>query len=186
VTNQSQAVAVPIAPKWLPIGTAPKDGTDILLHFDGRVPVVAAWFRDGWAPMDLNGAHLPGEPTHWMPLPQAPSDQEGLRQPDSESSLVAENERLKEQIAYILDKLMPAVAQDRDALRTQLAEAQKDAQRIDRLASAGDVSIGMVWDCPHDGEYRVDADGARDLQGYGKTLREAIDAALTPKEQAGC
>lgn len=57
---------------WRPIDTAPKDGQDVLLNYEGRVPVVAAWFRGGWAPMDLEGEHLPSIPTHWMPLPAPP------------------------------------------------------------------------------------------------------------------
>jgi hypothetical protein len=60
---------------------------------------------------------------------------------------------------------------ERDALRA-------DAERIDWLGIAGDVSIGMVWDCAHDGEYFVNPDGRKeDKIGYGETLRAAIDQA---------
>jgi hypothetical protein len=59
--------------EWQPIETAPKDATcDILLWIPGRAPVVAAWFDGGWAPMDLGGNHIRGNPTHWMPLPAPP------------------------------------------------------------------------------------------------------------------
>jgi len=51
----------------------------------------------------------------------------------------------------------------------------EDAERLDWLALAGPVSICVVIDRPHDGEVEVSTD---DVTGYGKTLREAIDAAL--------
>jgi hypothetical protein len=57
---------------WLPIRTAPKDGTRILTYALDRNPQgiirVARWI-DGakeW------GSHI-HQPTHWMPLPSAPS-----------------------------------------------------------------------------------------------------------------
>ena len=63
------------AQEWLPIETAPKDCTDVLLHIPGRVPVVAAWYRRGWTPMDSDDGPLSSEPTHWMPLPAAPKQE---------------------------------------------------------------------------------------------------------------
>lgn len=51
----------------------------------------------------------------------------------------------------------------------------EDAARLDWLALAGPVSICVAIDRPHDGEVEVSTD---DVTGYGKTLREAIDAAL--------
>ena len=80
VAGLRKSGVAPTPDLWRPIETAQKDGTDILLHYDGRAPVVAAWFRNGWAPMDMGGNHLLGEPTHWMPLPQGPdtsTDREG-------------------------------------------------------------------------------------------------------------
>lgn len=50
----------------------------------------------------------------------------------------------------------------------------EDAARLDWLALAGPVSICVVIDRPHDGEVEVATD---DVTGYGKTLREALDAA---------
>jgi hypothetical protein len=61
------------APAWQPIETAPKNCVDVLLNIPGRQPVVAAFYRGGWAPVDLGGNHLRGTPTHWMPLPEAPA-----------------------------------------------------------------------------------------------------------------
>ena len=51
----------------------------------------------------------------------------------------------------------------------------EDAARLDWLALAGPVSICVVIDRPHDGEVEVSTD---DVTGYGKTLREAIDAVI--------
>ena len=61
---------------------------------------------------------------------------------------------------------------------TQPAQAAdsvlEDAARLDWLALAGPTSICLVIDRPHDGEIEVATD---DVIGYGKTLREALDAA---------
>jgi len=75
------------APKWLPIETAPKEGTYVLL---GSAESGGSWigvyrpeYESGWRPenpwasMMLNLDHLPKRyphliPTHWMPLPPAP------------------------------------------------------------------------------------------------------------------
>ena len=57
----------------------------------------------------------------------------------------------------------------------QADSVQEDAARLDWLALAGPTSICLVIDQPHDGEVEVATD---DITGYGKTLREAIDAAM--------
>ncbi len=72
VVRLYSAPAAP-APAWQPIETAPKNCVDVLLNIPGRQPVVAAFYRGGWAPVDLGGNHLRGTPTHWMPLPEAPA-----------------------------------------------------------------------------------------------------------------
>lgn len=78
-------VAVPRAPRWEPIETAPKDGTEVLVASPGRHHqpadrsyVAAARYHDGegWYevnndPTDIWGGPL--YPTHWMPLPLPPS-----------------------------------------------------------------------------------------------------------------
>lgn len=60
---------------WQPIETAPKDGREIILFdpdyfprsgFEGRYSAPGAnWFSSFGSPV---------EPTHWMPLPEPPSD----------------------------------------------------------------------------------------------------------------
>ena len=71
---------------WLPIETAPKDGSKVLLWTDSTLDpywcdcvgrrevehfqtVQTAWWNldDGWE------KELVGQPTHWMPLPPPPS-----------------------------------------------------------------------------------------------------------------
>jgi hypothetical protein len=75
--------------EWMPIETAPKDGTAILLATDSGgvwigkyMPVYQSGFapRNPWFSLMLNhdyhgglrGAFLP---THWMPLPPPPRSQ---------------------------------------------------------------------------------------------------------------
>lgn len=59
--------------EWQPIETAPRDGTDVLLYLDGRMPCVAGYFRDGWYSFDAPEKALGFfAPTHWMPLPSPP------------------------------------------------------------------------------------------------------------------
>ena len=71
---------------WMPIATAPRDGTAILV-FAGRV-LMTRWYvhymngkpdpyrAPEWEQQDMFGGmgsyQGPLEPTHWMPLPAAP------------------------------------------------------------------------------------------------------------------
>lgn len=70
---------------WMPVETAPKDGTHVLVAFaDQHLPPTSAhWF----GPADLPGLRAGGwylsvqqnegprvRPTHWMPLPPPPQD----------------------------------------------------------------------------------------------------------------
>jgi hypothetical protein len=72
--------------EWQPIETAPKDGTWILVtggdigyNWDGdTIPAVttAQWHYKSWQMAWFDSGCL-GEydnPTHWMPLPQPPKD----------------------------------------------------------------------------------------------------------------
>ena len=67
--------------QWQPIETAPKDGTDILCYERGhpKIPedngfmAVAHWSNGTWSE-DVSGWV---EPTHWMPLPEPPTGEEG-------------------------------------------------------------------------------------------------------------
>lgn len=63
---------------WLPIATAPKDGSRILVFEGGEVQIVA-WRamhcgREDWGLDDGESVYCEGEfrPTHWMPLPEPP------------------------------------------------------------------------------------------------------------------
>ena len=57
-----------------------------------------------------------------------------------------------------------------------LRAAQPDIDRVNWLQRAGSVSLGVVVDAPHDGDFYLDSDLV-DTQ-YGKTLREVIDRAI--------
>lgn len=66
---------------WQPIETAPKDGTRILI-FNGNT-LSAYWYKfvskqgGSWQLTEAGGyagdGDLSSEPTHWMPLPEAPT-----------------------------------------------------------------------------------------------------------------
>lgn len=74
-------------PGWMPIESAPKDGTDVLVHAAGSTHAVS-WCEDAeWWVVDDN-KHGPyrlrgSEPTHWMPLPSAPGSPVKVREPMS-------------------------------------------------------------------------------------------------------
>ncbi len=85
-----------VVPQWMPIEAAPKDGTEVLLS-NGTDVSAGHWLHreggiherrdlegryidqdedegyDGW--IDWSGGMNP-EPSHWMPLPAAPSAKE--------------------------------------------------------------------------------------------------------------
>lgn len=76
------AIAAILPPRWMPIETAPRDGTDVLLFGPApygrpRPPLVAGWYDKGvipgWYSYDEIEAELDMAPTHWMSLPPAPS-----------------------------------------------------------------------------------------------------------------
>lgn len=61
--------------QWLPIESAPKDGTYILIYSKDDAwgePCMATckWENGWWEPIDSNPIH---DPTHWMPLPNPPT-----------------------------------------------------------------------------------------------------------------
>ena len=73
--------------QWQPIETAPRDGTAILVYrsdmgvFSAHYVSPCEFIEDGddepgW--FSTNGHDLSGNdmPTHWMPIPQPPKDQD--------------------------------------------------------------------------------------------------------------
>ena len=63
-----------MSPKWQPISTAPRDGTNILIFeadegTEGTVRI-ARW-RDDTIPTGWTGSEH--APSHWLPLPLPPS-----------------------------------------------------------------------------------------------------------------
>lgn len=73
--NRRAALAAPpVAPGWVPIETAPKDGTLALLYSQrGRNWYIGAW-RD-------YQHHNQPKVTHWMPLPAAPGAPDAQQKP---------------------------------------------------------------------------------------------------------
>lgn len=71
-------VAAGRAMEWQPIETAPKDGTKVLAVLNRRIMDAFATPRnDGpaiWTFGMWSGEHI--QPTHWMPLPAAPKEQQ--------------------------------------------------------------------------------------------------------------
>jgi len=78
--------------EWQPIETAPRDGRDVLVMRDiwpgtesgraeecnGHNTYVAAWWGSEWVCyMDqVQDPRCPIEPTHWMPIPKLPGEDE--------------------------------------------------------------------------------------------------------------
>lgn len=73
--------------EWLPIETAPRDGTEVLVWFSefyNGMQDIAQWDDDRYAKKPRpywsgRGLHIwgikayrEGKPTHWMPLPPPP------------------------------------------------------------------------------------------------------------------
>ena len=54
---------------WRPIETAPKDGTQVLVHDCGEIKV--AFFREMYGHWS-DGYEGINTPTHWQPLPKPP------------------------------------------------------------------------------------------------------------------
>ena len=64
-------VAVQAVPAWLPIESAPKDGSEILVgSLDGSITVAHKGAHDKEFCSD--GGYIASWATHWMPLPAAP------------------------------------------------------------------------------------------------------------------
>lgn len=79
ILGPQEATPRPAPSAWRAIGTAPRDGTVILTYDIRKSPeaaISACWwavyYRDeeGW----MNDQDSEPDPTHWMPLPDPPSD----------------------------------------------------------------------------------------------------------------
>ncbi|HYC66687.1 DUF551 domain-containing protein [Brevundimonas sp.] len=71
--------------EWQPIETAPKDGQGVLAICATAYSPVShvTWWLDGWVHYSRPAEKWHGGvgkwfPTHWMPLPEAPAQQEGV------------------------------------------------------------------------------------------------------------
>lgn len=82
---QAMLAAAPTPPvsedRWLPIETAPKDGTRIIVGYarQSGFPVKVVFYNklhNYWSHYGDIELGLEGNATHWMPLPKAPATQE--------------------------------------------------------------------------------------------------------------
>jgi hypothetical protein len=60
----------PTLVQWLPIGTAPKDDTDVLVFCNGNVLIGSFAAGMWWIQQTSYEKH---DPTYWMPLPKPPA-----------------------------------------------------------------------------------------------------------------
>lgn len=67
-----------VLPGWQPIETAPKDGACILGCIAGLARPVSEvfWWGNGWRAWDGVYVSPISYPTHWMPLPAAPTEEQ--------------------------------------------------------------------------------------------------------------
>ena len=78
----SRLAASPVPAGWLPIETAPKDGTEFLGYRHGRMATSHCVPRDDcemWVFGNESGAYEcwpQVRPTHWMPLPSPPESKQ--------------------------------------------------------------------------------------------------------------
>lgn len=76
---ENQALRADARPGWLPIATAPKDRAILLLapttfnKWTRVLPLPGRWFGSYFASYNADEAIQRVEPTHWMPLPTAPT-----------------------------------------------------------------------------------------------------------------
>lgn len=70
----------PTQPEWLPIDSAPRDGSDILT-FDavlGQYEISGYWVNPPryWDGRHWGDGEYYHQPTHWLPLPPPPKESE--------------------------------------------------------------------------------------------------------------
>lgn len=75
-SEMERRMEAPRTNKWQPIETAPKDGTEVLVTKPGYTMAVAGFDYGEWRDAgDMGwGGYCDVEPTHWMPLPNPPSE----------------------------------------------------------------------------------------------------------------
>jgi hypothetical protein len=164
--RQDRAVATPIAPQWLPIESAPKDGSQVIAWweaegFDAVGVLMTSWLDNsktrvpwaGWRVPSMTPLPPRAKPTHWMPLPDPPHATPSARDCDSTDSSRATSSEAK-----------------------QLREALDVAYDVLKLARSSHGNM-LLSDPPQEAwkGYRVDEHIARALA--------AIDSALSGTEE---
>lgn len=145
-----------------------------------RIKTMAEEHADELMVAHLDGRMRAEQPAGAQQPTTQPAPQQETQEPVWDGKLSAATRKVLNDLylqcghdAVTIDLLNERVAY----LERKLKEADsvlEDAARLDWLALAGPTSICVVIDREHDGEVEVSTD---DVTGYGKTLREALDAA---------
>jgi hypothetical protein len=75
--------------KWRPIGTAPKDGSEVLAFSPVLGRIVVVWLDGAWRENKIIGCKLVdgAVPTHWTPMPGLPEALKGALKPGLSAAL---------------------------------------------------------------------------------------------------
>lgn len=167
--------------EWKPIASAPKDGTRVLLWNEKFTAPCSGQFYgfDDWK-MDSDIPPFAFQPTHWMPLPPAPTSHPiptGATGEDMRARVMEvitgvwdRETRIDDAADEVIDMLSPAPAAG-DALdKTRLDWLEQHDGRFynkDRISSI--VGVGFIV--------------AGDLTGMRhQSVRAAIDAAIAQQK----
>lgn len=127
---------------WQPIETAPKDGTEILVHTKYETFYVVSYdslFSAPWRVRNDEGLSE-AVPTHWMPLPSAPAEhaqQVPLADADKDQR-IAELERIDLWHRAAIE----GYTQQTKALESQLTAANEARQKAEKDAAIGFALLG--------------------------------------------
>ena len=91
---------------------------------------------------------------------------------------MAIQDKERERFVHALRQELGADGMSLDGVLARVAQMCKDAERINWLERQHleELSMQLVVDAKHDGQYYVCGDSNR--PGYGPSLRDAIDAAM--------
>ena len=164
--NAKHNAAIRAAAGWLPIESAPKDGRRVLLWNERYNAAITGQFYGlgGWK-LDGEMPPLFHQPTHWMPLPAAPSA------PASPVSTVEQGDAQRE---AVMDAIAAALGNAYDCMRVwsawSVGTMSEDDFRLvaddaGRLGELADAAIAAMRPAPAAGD-------ALDAARYRKVRRK--------------
>ncbi len=178
--------------EWKPIASAPKDGTRVLLWNENFTAPCSGQFYgfDDWK-MDSDIPPFAFQPTHWMPLPPAPTSH-----PIPTGATGEDTDSFEDPSA--LAAVADALAEDTSNDNAQFAAAYlyRQAKAIIDTPAAGDAldKARLDWLEQHDGRF-YNKDRISSIVGVGfliagdltgmrhQSVRAAIDAAIAQQSQ---